>query len=275
MYHQTHRPQWRYVSCFLKFPQEVIDFLCLGHEIRWPYQVLPSERSRFPDKGQKVLDIEHATDIVAISLVYRNTAVVVLYHTVDDRIEIILDIQVHNILSGSHDFLHRLVAETNDALKHALLILNFLLVGEFKSLFEVVDTKHVVLFLHYLLRKGPCAHEHGLHGPEEFSEHHESAHGKAAILQRVLPAVDFGHDFSEEQQEKSQDDRDTDESQPRRVSEVYDTVEDIIAQHDNGDVDQVVGDEDGGQRTFAVLPQCLYLLVGFSVLRVKCVEVGW
>ena len=78
-----------------------------------------------------------------------------------------------------------------------------------------------------------------------------------------MPAIDFGHDLSEEQQEEGQDDRDTDESQPRRVSEVYDTVEDIIAQHDDGDVDQVVGDENGRQRTFAVLPQCLYLLSVF------------
>ena len=223
---------------------------------------------------EQVLDIEHTPDVVYISLIHWDAAVVVLHHTVEHRIEIVLDIQVDNILPWSHDFLCRLITKPDDALQHALLVLDLLLIGEFECLLQVVDAEHMVFLLHDFPGEGATAHQDGLQRPEEVPEHHQSAHGEAAILQRVLPPIHLWHDFAKEQQEEREDDGDAKELEPCCVAKVYGTFEDKIAQHDDGDVDQVVGDQDGSERALTILPKNLNTLVGSVVLWVEGIEVG-
>ena len=62
----------------LELPEQVIDFLGLRHEIRRPDEALPSERGCLAKMWEQVLDIQHTTYVVYISLVNGDAAVVVL-----------------------------------------------------------------------------------------------------------------------------------------------------------------------------------------------------
>ena len=194
---------------FLKVAQQVIDLLGLWHKIGRTNQTLPSERGGLANMRQQVLDIKHTTDIVSVALVDGYAAVVVFKNALKHLVEIGLHAQVDNILTRGHDFLGCLVAKTNDALQHALLLLDFLLVGEFKGLLQVVDTQDMALLLEHLTCQGATADEDGLNGPEQSSAYHQSTHRKPAILQRILAGIDLGHDLSKQKQEEGEDDGDT------------------------------------------------------------------
>ena len=154
----------------LKLAKQVVDFLRLGHEIGRAYEALPTERLLLVEMRQQVLDIEHASNIVGVVLIDGNAAVVVINDTFQHFVERALDVEVYHILPAGHDFLHRLVAKADDALQHALFLLDFLLVGEFKRLFQVVDAQHVVaLPLHHLFGQHAAMHEHALQRPEQLA----------------------------------------------------------------------------------------------------------
>ena len=222
---------------------------------------------------KQVLDIEHTADIVGIALIDRDAAVVVLHDAVDHGREVVFYTQVDDVLPGGHNLLGRLVAEADDALEHALLHLDVLLVGEFERLLQVVDTQHVRLLVHHLARQCAAAHQHRLNRPEEPPEQHDAPRRETAISERVLPRIDLGHDFAEEQQEEGEDDGDAEKLEPQCLAEVHHIRKDIVAEHDDGDVDQVVGDKDCSQRALTLFPESLDITVGGIVVRVERVEV--
>ena len=64
----------------------------------------------------------------------------------------------------------------------------------------------------------------------------------------MLGGIDLGHDLAKEQQEESQQDGNDEELQPVGRAKVDDMAEEIVTEHDDRHVHQVVGDKNGGQR---------------------------
>ncbi len=63
------------------------------------------------------------------------------------------DIQVNNILSAGHHLLGCFIAKADDTLQHALLVLDIILISQFQSLFQVINTQHMIFLLYNLFCK--------------------------------------------------------------------------------------------------------------------------
>ena len=205
--------------------------------------------------GQQVLNVQDAPDIVTVILIDGDTRVVVLDDALQHLLIGSLEIKVYHILPRGHHLLGRLIAKAYDALQHALLLLDVLLVGQLKGLLQVVNAQHAVFLLHHFLRQTSRRHDNAGKGIKQTAEEHDATHGHPAELKRTLPGIDLWHYLAKEQQEEGQQHRNAQELQPPRMSEVDSMVEEVSTKHDNGDVDQVVGNEDGGQRPFRLLTQ--------------------
>ena len=134
----------------LEFTEQVVYLLRFRHEIGRTNQRLPAEVAGLPEVWQQVLDIEDASDIVAVVLIDGNTRVVVLDNTLQHLVERRLEVEVNDILAAGHNLLGCLVTKAHNTLQHALLVLDFLLVCQLKSLLQVIDAQEVVLLLHHL-----------------------------------------------------------------------------------------------------------------------------
>ena len=194
--------------------------------------------------GQQVLDIQNAADIVRIVLINRYTTVIVLYDTLQHLSIGALYIQIDNVLTTCHHLLGSLVAKTDNALKHALLVLDIVLVGEFQSLFKLIHTQYMILFLHHLLGKHSTLQKNGFYRPENFTGKENGIHTAATETKRILTAVNLWHDFTKEQQKKSEKHRHDQELKPISLGTELDNADkNITQQHDNHDVDKVVGNQ--------------------------------
>ena len=89
----------------------------------------------------------------------------------------------------------------------------------------------------------------------------------------MLAAIDLRHYLAEEQQKESQDDSDADKLQPIGTTETHRVGDEVVAEHDDGDVHQVVGYQDGCQRTLGVIPERHDLTIVIIVL-VQLAKVG-
>ena len=223
--------------------------------------------------GQQVLDIEDATDIVSRILIDGNTRVVVLHDALDDFGEGRPEVEVHDVLAAGHHLLGGLVAKADDALQHVLLFLQFLFVRQFQCLLQVVDAQDAALLLHHLLCQCSRPYQDACQRIEHLPEHHDGGCKHAADGQGMLTAVNLRHDLTKEQEQKRQQNGDDDELQPLGISEVYPTAEEVVAEHDDGDVDHVVTDEDRGESPFGVSAQETDFPVGFVFFLVQLIQV--
>ena len=62
-----------------------------------------------------------------------------------------------------------------------------------------------------------------------------------------MGGIDLGHNLAKEEQKESKENGETNELQPIGTSEVDDMCEEIVAEHDNSHIHQVVGDENSGE----------------------------
>ena len=90
----------------------------------------------------------------------------------------------------------------------------------------------------------------------------------------MLAAINLGHNLAKEQQQEGEQHRHTDKLQPPRRTEVDGMVEEIGAEHDDGDVYQIVGNQDGGQRALRIFTQRLDADVALRLLLVQLAQVG-
>ena len=125
----------------LELPEQVINLLGLGHEIRRTYQALPSEVLWLRQIRQQIFDIKHTTDIILIILIDGNTTVAVVNNEFQHIFIRAANINVSNILAGRHHLFSGLVAKTDNALEHALFVLDVVLIGQFKSLLQIVNAQ--------------------------------------------------------------------------------------------------------------------------------------
>ena len=89
----------------------------------------------------------------------------------------------------------------------------------------------------------------------------------------MLSGIDLGHDFAKQQQEESQQNGNHDELQPIGRTKIDDVTEEIIAEHDDRHVHQVVGNQDGGQCPLRVLAQLRDQSIAVVLLLVKLIQI--
>ena len=197
---------------------------------------------------QQVLDIEDSADIVYRILIDRYARVIVLHNTFDDVGKRRAEVQVNHILTAGHNFLGCLVTKADDSLQHVLFILQLLLVGQLQRLLQVVNAEDMCLFLHHLLCQDSRADEHAGQGIEKAAKACQGTRERTADRECVLLTVDFRHNFAKEQQDESQQNGDHEKLQPHGSAEVHDMGEEVVAQHDDGHIHQIVGNQNGSQR---------------------------
>ena len=144
---------------FLELPQEVIYLLRLRHKVWRPDKALPAEVGRLGKMRQKILDIEHAPDVVGIVLVNGNTAVIVVNDTAEHLVVSGADVQVHHVLPAGHHLLGCLVAKADDALQHALLVFYLILVRQFQRMLQLAYAQLVIILQRHLLGQYATAHQ--------------------------------------------------------------------------------------------------------------------
>ena len=80
--------------------------------------------------GQQVLNIQDATNVVAIILIDGNARIVVLNNALQHLLIGGLEVEVDHILTRGHNLLGSLIAKADNTLKDALLVLDIFLVGK-------------------------------------------------------------------------------------------------------------------------------------------------
>ena len=96
---------------------------------------------------------------------------------------------------------------------------------------------------------------------------------KAAELQRVVSGVEFRHYLTEQQQDEREQHGDAQEFQPRS-GKMEHAQQRIVAEQDDGDVDKIVRDEDGGKQLFRALKQSTDSLVAQAVTIIQTSTIG-
>ena len=71
----------------------------------------------------------------------------------------------------------------------------------------------------------------------------------------MLGTVNLGGNFSKEEQQEREQHRHEEELHPLGRAEIHQLHKEIVEQHDNGHVHQIVADQDGGQQTLVVVAQ--------------------
>ena len=233
----------------LELTQQVVNLLGFWYEVRRTYQRLPTEVVSLRQMGQQVLDIQDATHVVAIVLIYGNARVVVFYHTLHHLLERSLEVKIHHVLTRSHNLLGGLVTKAHNTFQHALLFLNIFLIGQFQRLLQVVYTQRMTLLGHHFVCQSSGTHHNSGNGIEDLPAEQDTSHCSATETQRMLSTIHLRHDFTKKQQQEGQQHCHTCKLQPPRRTEVHRVAEEISAEHDDGDVHQIVGYQYGSQRT--------------------------
>ena len=162
---------------------------------------------------QQVLDIQYTTDIVCIVLIYWYATVIVLNYALQHIGIARTDIKVNNVLSACHYLLGCLIAKSDNALQHALLILNLIFVRKLKSLFQIVNAQGSGLFLHYFLSQHAAVNEYRFQWPEELTEKDNSRNNPTAERKRSLTAVYLWHNLTKQQQQEGEQNGDEEKLQ--------------------------------------------------------------
>ena len=218
---------------------------------------------------QKILDVKDASDVVLVVLIDGDSRIVVFNNALQHILVRAADVQVNEVLSRGHHFLGSLIAKTDNSLKHTLLVLYIAFIGQLQGLLKIVNRQLAVLLLNHFFGKGTALQQYCLYRPEKTTEEDYPLHALAAECQWICPAVDFRYDLAEKQQDKRQKNCNTEELQPLCL-EIEQTVEDVVAQHDDGHIDEIVRNENRRQRAFAVFPELLDKPVRRVLVRIQC-----
>ena len=127
--------------------------------------------------------------------------------------------------------------------------------------------------LHHLVGQHTGTNQNAGQRTEKLTAESDGMGKQTAHKESMLSAIDFGHDLAKKKQEERKQHRDTHKLEPLGRAKVYHAGKEIVAQHDDGHVDQVVGNENGGQRTLALRLQTLDDGIALTLLRVKLVQV--
>ena len=257
----------------LEVAQEVVNLLGLGNEEGGTDEGLPTETVALGQMGKKVLDVEDALDVVDGARIDGDARIDVLGHAGEDLLVAVTDVERHHVETRGHDVLGGLVAEADDAFEQLLLVGELGLVGELKGLLQLVDREVVALLLLQAVDQTGGAHEHRRYGREHIGEDVDHRSAEPAELKRIDGGVELGHYLTEEQKQEGEQHRDEEKLEPYDATEIEHRQHGIVAEHGDGDVDEVIGDEDGGQQLLGLAEQLADDTVTGTVALLDLVEV--
>ena len=105
-------------------------------------------------------------------------------------------------------------------------------------------------------------YQHSGDGAEEASEEGEEGGGRTTDGQGMPGGIGLGHDFPEQENQNRQDKGIEEEGESSRHAVIERLHEHMVAQDDESDVDEVVGNEQGGGQAFRILQQGVDAPVG-------------
>jgi hypothetical protein len=115
--------------------------------------------------------------------------------------------------------------------------------SDFRS-FNDYQKQQIKAYRDHLLGKHSTLQKNGFYRPENFTGKENGIHTAATETKRILTAVNLWHDFTKEQQKKSEKHRHDQELKPISLGTELDNADkNITQQHDNHDVDKVVGNQ--------------------------------
>ena len=80
-----------------------------------------------------------------------------------------------------------------------------------------------------------------------------------------MGGIHLGHYLTEKQEEEGEEDGDAQELQPICTTEVDDMGKEIVTEHDDGYIHQVIGDEDSGKSEIRIIEKLDYFAVGVDI----------
>ena len=248
---------------FLKFAQQVIDFLGFGHEIGRPYQRLPFEHVVFGQVWQQVFDVEYAAYVVRRILHYGNARVAVFFYCFQHLCERRVAVDGYHVEAHGHHGIDAGAAKVDNAFQNLFLVVEFFAGRQVDGFVQFVYRQVVVALARQVVQRF-CGfdQQHGKR-PTDFGQHHKCSRGAARGLHGVLLGVHFGHYFAKQQQQKGDDDRLHQKFEPRDKHKR--AVYQVGGQHYDGYIYEVVGYQYGSKQIVRLLLQCKHTLVGFGV----------
>ena len=132
----------------LKITQKVINHLRFRHKVSRTDQCLPTKVVAFAQMRKQILYIKNSLYIIPRFGIYRNTGIGIFHNTFQHFGIRSIDFQVHHIQPGSHHFLSRFLAKTDNTFQNIAFLWNLTLVRQFQSLWKLVDRNIIIPFCH-------------------------------------------------------------------------------------------------------------------------------
>ena len=174
-----------------------------------------------------------------------------------------------------HGILHGLVAKFDDALQHLLLVVVDL-GGHLQGIAEVVHRDIVGHLVGQMtVQTAHALDEQQDEGMEDVGEQlHDGTH-RTTERERMVGGIDLRKDFAEKQQQKRQQDGLAQEDEPGRiVAHGHHLGEEVAEKHDDGNIHEVVANQNGGHQVLLLLQQLLDESVAVVLVLVKLVQVA-
>ena len=241
----------------LEIAQKVVYHLRLGHKESRTDERLPAEVGRLGEMRQEILDVKHALDMVLSALIDGYAGIVVLHDTLQHLGERRLELDVNHVHTRRHHLLAHLPTEAYDTLEHLGLCSNVLRVGELHGLLEVVHREGLDTVAAETVGEHLAAHQQAAEGIEQILKHGKYAAASPHERQSMLRTPHLRHYLAEEQKQEGEEHREYGELQPHSLSEIHHTAGGIAEKHDDGHVDQIVGDENRGKQALGALKPLL------------------
>ena len=123
----------------------------------------------------------------------------------------------------------------------------------------------MTLPLHNLLRQNARTDKNRCKRIEHLATEIKRSHNPTAEIHWLVGGIHLGHNLAEKKQKECEQYRQTYKLQPISPSEIHDMGKEIVAEHDDGNVHQIVGDEDSGKCALRILSEANHLAVGVGI----------
>ena len=197
---------------------------------------------------QQVLNIQYSTDIVDAVLKDRNARIVIFNNALEHLSEWRLHVEHCHVLTARHNLLGCFVAKAHNTFKDILFLLNLLLISKFQCLFQVIHTKDAILLLHHLLSQDARTDKNIGKRIEHLSAETKRPHHLAAKLHGLVGGIHLWHYLSEKKQKECEQYSQAYKLQPISPTEIHYMGKEVVAEHNDGNIYQIVDDENRGKR---------------------------
>lgn len=256
----------------LELLEEVVDLLVFGYVVGGAQVFPPVEIAAFVDEVQHVFDVEDADDGVDVVAIDRYAREARLDDGAAHRVEVALDIHGRDVHAGTHDVLDVRIDEIDDAGQHLFLLLALVL-GDLQRVGEFVDRDVGVFACGAFVEPVAQFDQHPCQRLEERLEAQQRYGNDAGEAQRQVRGGHLGDNLAEEQQDEGHQ-HGLHYKLPARGVERNECVENVVRQHDDQDVHQVVQDQNRGQHVVLRGEQLEDGVVAFAAPLLDGLDVG-